>query len=103
MVLLAIADADCRFILVDIGAYGSNSDSGVFQNCEMGRRFYDENDMLGFPDPQPIEDYEDKGDFPFVFVGDEAFRLSKHMMTPHPGRGIANFRLPPHEDTLPLC
>ena len=32
VVLLAIADADCRYIIVDVGAYGSNSDGGIIQD-----------------------------------------------------------------------
>jgi hypothetical protein len=31
VVLLACADANYKFIFVDIGAYGSNSDGGIFR------------------------------------------------------------------------
>ncbi|XP_077127814.1 uncharacterized protein LOC143783293 [Ranitomeya variabilis] len=41
VVLMAIADADCRFIAVDIGAFGRGNDSQTFKNSDMGQRVYD--------------------------------------------------------------
>jgi hypothetical protein len=35
MVLLAIVDANCRFIYVDIGAYGKEGDSGIFSKSSL--------------------------------------------------------------------
>ena len=32
IVLLAVASADCRFVMVDVGAYGSSNDSGVLNH-----------------------------------------------------------------------
>ena len=40
--LLAVADADCRFIAVDIGDFGSNSDGGVFRRSVLGQRLTDD-------------------------------------------------------------
>lgn len=36
-VLMAAVDADYKFIMVDIGAYGANHDSTVFANSMFGR------------------------------------------------------------------
>ncbi|XP_069583661.1 uncharacterized protein [Ranitomeya imitator] len=36
VVLMAIADVDCRFIAVDIRAFGRGSDSQTFKNSDMG-------------------------------------------------------------------
>ncbi|XP_069616234.1 uncharacterized protein [Ranitomeya imitator] len=47
VVLMAIADADCRFIAVNIGAFGRGNDSQTFKNSDMGLRVYGKN--FNFP------------------------------------------------------
>lgn len=37
LVLMAIADANCKFIWIDVGAFGRQSDSGIFTNCALGK------------------------------------------------------------------
>ena len=85
LVLMAIVDADYRFVLVDVGAMGGNSDGGVFGNSDMGVKF--KNKELDMPDYGFIPGYEAQGEFPFVLVGDEAFALAVNLMKPYPGRG----------------
>ena len=41
IVLMAVCDGNYNFAFVDIGQYGSNNDSGVFSNSEMGKAFED--------------------------------------------------------------
>ncbi|XP_073431999.1 uncharacterized protein [Dendrobates tinctorius] len=55
-VLLAIADADCVFIAVDIGAFGRGNDSQAFKTSDMGRRLYGNN--FNFPMPRPLPNTE---------------------------------------------
>lgn len=35
IVLLAMVDAECKLLVVDVGAYGQNSDVGVFNDSIM--------------------------------------------------------------------
>jgi len=97
IVVMALSDADYKFIAVDIGDYGSNSDGGVFRRSAIGSRL--QSDTLNLPADQPITDNPGANAMPFVIVGDEAFPLGPHLMHPYPGRGlredkrIFNYRL----------
>lgn len=37
VVLLAMVDADCKFVAVDVGSYGKEGDSGIFAKSDMGK------------------------------------------------------------------
>lgn len=39
-VLLAVVDANCKFMFVDIGSYGKEGDPGIFERSSLGRVFY---------------------------------------------------------------
>ncbi|CAH1987547.1 unnamed protein product [Acanthoscelides obtectus] len=39
IVLMAIVGPDYKFICVDIGGFGKNSDGGIFETSNMGKRF----------------------------------------------------------------
>lgn len=87
MVLMAWCDADLNFVMFDIGHYGSNNDSGVLSNCEMGQRLAA--GSLNFPEPKPIEGCS-FNPLPYHLVGDEIFPLRKYLMRPYPGAGITH-------------
>ncbi|KAJ8935813.1 hypothetical protein NQ318_023367 [Aromia moschata] len=52
IVLMAIVGPDYRFICVDIGGYGKNSDGGIFENSHMGQRF--EAGLMNIPEDKPL-------------------------------------------------
>ncbi|XP_069616266.1 uncharacterized protein [Ranitomeya imitator] len=96
VVHMAIADADCLFISVDIGAFGRGNDSQTFKNSDMGCRVYRK--KFNFPRPQPLPNTQG-APMPFVMVGDETFQMCENLLKPYSSwdlnhtRGIFNYRL----------
>lgn len=84
IVLLAVFDANYKFTLIDVGAYGKNSDGGILSRCSFGKKFF--KDDLGFPPDKPLPGTAIL--MPHVLVGDEAFPLNKHLMRPYPGEQL---------------
>lgn len=85
IVLMAIVSAEYEFVMVDIGAYGRNSDGGIFSNSNFGRKFLC-ND-LQIPPHAPLPHSE--LDMPHVIVADEAFPLKTGIMRPYPGTNVS--------------
>lgn len=69
MVLMAWVDADYKFIYIDVGSYGSASDSTVFKNSNTGRRHQD--NLLNIPIGRTLPNDENGKIMPFCIVGDE--------------------------------
>lgn len=93
---MGICDASYKFLYVDVGAYGSEGDGGVFSKSNFGRKIYD--DRL----PLPADALIGTQNVPYYFVADDAFTLCKRIMKPYiPRRGeqltmdesIFNYRL----------
>lgn len=95
IILMAICDADYRFLYVDVGANGAAGDASVWRRSEFQQAVVEGD--LDFPDNQHYCD--DKYKFPPVLVGDEAFPLTEYMMRPYPRsvldrqKRIFNYRL----------
>ena len=95
IVLLALVDADYKFIWADVGGTGSASDAQIYNDSELKECV--EDDTLGFLNPEPLP--FDNEDMPYFFVGDDAFALKPTMMKPYSLRGqtddqrIFNYRL----------
>lgn len=74
---MGVADADYKFLFYDIGAFGSESDSTIFQETAFGRKLLAE--KLNLPPQVPILGKP----MPYFFIGDDAFPLSNRMMKPY--------------------
>lgn len=96
IVLLAVVDAQLRFIYIDVGTNGRVSDRGVWNKSTL-KNLLDKN-KLKIPQPSSLRNTDN--DFPFVIVGDEGFTLSENVLIPFPkeqcsgkkNRRIFNYR-----------
>ncbi|XP_053685936.1 uncharacterized protein LOC128735480 [Sabethes cyaneus] len=82
--LMAVSDAKYNFVSVDVGAYGGNSDGGVFANSAFGKRFLDK--KVNFPDTEALPGTN--LNLPYYIVGDAAFPLKENLMRPYPGQQL---------------
>lgn len=95
IVLLAMVDPNYRFIAVDVGSYGKNSDGGIFFDSCIGKAL--ESNTFNMPADRPL--IEGTEPMPYVIVGDEAFPAKKYLLRPFPGRNLSedkrvfNYRL----------
>ncbi len=78
IVLLAIADANYTFVLIDIGAPGRNSDGGVWSNSSISSLLESNDSMLP----------KSESGLPFAFVADDAFQLKTYIMKPYSRRNL---------------
>lgn len=93
--LQAVAGADYKFTMIDVGAFGRESDGGIFR----GSSFYQKLEMGALNIPQDAKLPNTDVSQPYVFLGDEAYPLLEHLMRPFPRqqldekKRIFNYRL----------
>ncbi|XP_073318399.1 uncharacterized protein [Pagrus major] len=79
-----------RFLAVDVGEFGRNSDGGIFANSRLGQALQGGN--LNVPAPCPLPSAPKLGQVPFVIVADEAFPMKTFLLRPYPGRRLPEDR-----------
>ena len=79
VVLLALVDADYKFMFADVGGVGHQSDCQLFNDSELKEAL--DQDLLNLPAPEPMTN--DTEDTPYFFLGDDAFALTKNMVKPY--------------------
>lgn len=95
ILLQAVVDADKKFIAVDIGTAGRQSDGGNFRTSSLYN--FLENGQLDIPESKPLPFTNTP--VPFVLLGDEGYPLLQYLMRPYPARNlddqkrIFNYRL----------
>ncbi|XP_066596251.1 uncharacterized protein [Prorops nasuta] len=89
IVLMALVDANYKFIMVDVGSFGKNSDGGILEHSIIGKRLKD--NTLNVPDDTFLPGTSKKA--PYVVVGDEAFPLKTYLLRPYPGKQLDNEKI----------
>ena len=81
---MAIVNAESEFLMIDVGANGRISDSGVFNNT----KFYEKllNKELNMPEPESVHP---KGqELPYILIGDDAFALGENLLKLFSGNNL---------------
>ncbi|KAH7973717.1 hypothetical protein HPB49_004180 [Dermacentor silvarum] len=82
-ILMAVCDSAYKFLYVEVGRSGGESDGGVFGRSTLCKAL--ETGKLGIPQPTAIPGGHVA---PYVILGDEAFPLKEYLMRPYPRRYI---------------
>ena len=77
-VLQGVADSESRFIFIDTGAYGKQSDGGTFSASIL----YHFLEGLGSTLPKPASTGGSGTEMSFVILGDKAYPLKTYQMKP---------------------
>lgn len=78
-ILMAIVDANYKFIFVDVGINGRIGDAGIWMRSDLRRDI--ENNIIKLPKPTNLPSTETPS--PYVFVADDAFPLTEYIMKPY--------------------
>lgn len=90
IVLMAVVDANYKFVFIDVGSKGRFPDGSIFDNCILKRKMI--NKQLHLPEPKGLPGREDIV-VPHVIVGDAAFPLMENLMRPFSQRQVIdNYR-----------
>ena len=79
VILQGLVDARYKFLSVDVGAFGRQSDSGVFSQSNLYQRL--ESGSFPFPQPKQIPGTTTK--LPYVILGDQGYPLKDYLMCPY--------------------
>ena len=80
--LLAVVDAEYKFLYVDVGCDGRVSDGGVFNRCSLYHAL--ETGTVGLPPAIPLPGRTQP--VPYFFVADDAFAMKNYIMKPYPSK-----------------
>ncbi|KAK0137549.1 Protein ALP1-like [Merluccius polli] len=95
VVLMAVVDANYKFVYASVGTQGRMSDASLFGQSDL--RSAMDRGLLNVPKPEPLPN--SNVIMPYMFVGDEAFPLRTDLIKPFPHRNldhdqrIFNYRL----------
>ena len=99
IVLLALVDADYKFLYVNVGCQGRISDDGVFKNSELYHLLV--NGEINLPDSRQLPDFSSlnnsflvesnrESEVPYIVVADDAFTLIAYCMKPYSSQKLSD-------------
>ena len=88
VILQGVADANKRFIAIEVGGRGKQSDGGTFHYSVLNKLM--ESGRFNIPPPDMIPGTTCS--LPYVFIGDEAYPLKTNLMRPFPERSLNDER-----------
>ena len=98
VVLQAVADAHYKFIFIDVGGYGKQSDGGLFHASDLYNAII--NEQLNIPELSFLPNTNVKA--PYVLVADEAYPLMPFILKPYGGHNL-NIEETVFNQRLPRC
>ena len=78
IVIMALVDADYKFIWIEVGSNGRSSDAQIFNDCDLSEAII--NNTIGIPADDHLPG--DERQIPYYIVGDDAFSLKTWLMKP---------------------
>ena len=99
IVLLALADAEYKFLYVNVGCQGRISDGGVFKNSELYHLLV--NGEINLPDSRQLlhlsslndsflVESKRESEVPYIVVADDAFPLTAYCMKPYSSQKLSD-------------
>ncbi|XP_054260322.1 uncharacterized protein LOC128984975 [Macrosteles quadrilineatus] len=82
--VLTVTDANYKFLFVDVGGYGKDSDGGMFGASKIGA--FLESKCIDLPEECNLPNTNIVA--PHVLIGDEGFPLRTYLMRPYPRRQL---------------
>lgn len=84
IILMALVDAQYKFIFIDVETNGLASNVSVWSRCRP------EDISLSFPAPEILHEFVIRS--PYILVRDDAFMLKPYLMKPYPGLDVPEDR-----------
>jgi len=84
LVLQGVADAEKKFITIEVGSRGKQNDAGIFAASSLFKLI--ESNSLNIPPNQNLPGTNIEA--PFAFIGDEAYPLKSYLLRPYPSRNL---------------
>uniref|UniRef100_A0A034VUS6 Putative nuclease HARBI1 n=1 Tax=Bactrocera dorsalis TaxID=27457 RepID=A0A034VUS6_BACDO len=96
-VLLALVDARCRFIYINVGSPGSCNDSSIFESSSLKCQLVQSSLF------KDVSKQISSVNVPVVLLGDSAFKLDEHLMKPYPFRKNQPLNEKKYNNALSKC